>query len=60
MRWLDGIIDSIDLNVSERQAIGQGRLDRSTGLRRVRHDLVRTGKTGALHGVEKSQTRLSD
>ena len=40
MRWLDGIIDSIDLNVSERQAIGQGRLDRSTGLRRVRHDLV--------------------
>ena len=40
MRRLDGIIDSIDLNVSERQAIGQGRLERSTGLRRVSHDLV--------------------
>ena len=40
MRRLDGIIDSIDLNLSERQAIGQGRLECSTGLRRVSHDLV--------------------
>ena len=40
MRWLEGIIDSIDLNLSERQAIGQGRLACSMGLRRVRHDLV--------------------
>ena len=40
MRWLEGIIDSTDLNLSERQAIGQGRLACSMGLRRVRHDLV--------------------
>ena len=31
MRWLEGIINSIDLNLSERQAIGQGRLACSMG-----------------------------
>ena len=44
MRWLDGIIDSLDMNLSKLQEIVK---DREAG-----HAIV--------HGVTKSRTQLSD
>ena len=44
MRWLDGITDSMDMNLSKLQEMAKNRKDRGA----------------AVHGITKSWTRLRD
>ena len=63
MRWLDGITDTMDMSLSEFQELVMDRhlsyQDVSLGnLRMLVMD--REAWHAAIHGVAKSQTRLSD
>ena len=44
MRWLDGIIDSVDISLSKLQEMVK----------------ERESRRGSVHGVSKSQTQLSE
>ena len=44
MKWLDGITDSMDMSLSKLQGMAKGR----------------EAKCASVHGVAKTQTRLSD
>ena len=52
MRWLDGITDTMDMNLSKLQEIVQDREAWHAGIQGV-------SKT-SIHGVSKSWTHLSD
>ena len=62
MRWLDGIMDSMDMSLSERMRWLDGITDSMDMSLSELQELVmdREAWRAAIHGVAKSQTRLSD
>ena len=59
MRWLDGITDSMDVSLSELRELV---MDREAWSLSELRELVmdREAWRAAIHGVAKSQTRLSN
>jgi len=55
MRWLDGVIDSVDMSLGELRELV---MDREAWRAAIVMD--REAWRAAIHGVAKSQTRLSD